>query len=543
MEQPSVNAVIESSSSTPESSDGEDVSMTQSPKSQVSTLKPAANFACGTCGERVATILALEAHELQHKPDPCACTICERADKPCNCVICKRTSTSALALVDEKVLDCVVSDEPGEIALLADEVGDIGLDVVEGSLVESCDLVMALESQGDIDLSIDRGVPAHGTDSRDEQPLLELEREVDGEHTRDLTPTCTPSTPRHSLDDPTCLFEVAINLTEGCSITNLQLDLTPMECDSIPCDLNVLEQHSALDAHASYEHMCPSQPDVPLDLSNLPSQDHNMSPPEPPNDQAMVLDIDMSREQADNPLECDPCVPGLEPDITSSSPENDTLVSATSTPVQARSPQVCTSELEPPVESNDPSTRNLVPSPTPSEHGSVRPPSITQDDHSHSRSRPLSPSTSEGSAGYFSDADRSSTPSSPLSDHSIVFVSADSIPEYVRENRAYLVATSAPSRPSSTTSSCVPLPSVVTSSDSLPLQQGAEVPPGDTPSTNGQSPLYCRVCLRDPCDDVTATMCGHIFCNRCIIDAVMARSACPVCTAPTLLYCLFRLDV
>ncbi|KIK41682.1 hypothetical protein CY34DRAFT_85020 [Suillus luteus UH-Slu-Lm8-n1] len=254
----------------------------------------------------------------------------------------------------------------------------------------------------------------------------------------------------------------------------------------------------------------------------------------------------MSREQADNPLGCDPCVPGLEPDITSSSPENDTLVSATSTPVQARSPQVCISELEPPAESSDPSTRNLAPSPTPSEHGSVRPPSITQDDHSHSGSRPLSPSTSEGSAGYFSDADRSSTPSSPLSDHSIVFVSADSIPEYVRENRAYLVATSAPSH-SSTTSSCVHLPSVVTSSDSLPLEQDqddrADVPPGDTPSTNGQSPLYCRVCLRDPCDDVTATMCGHIFCNRCIIEAVMARSACPVCTAPTLLYCLFRLDV
>ncbi|KIK41681.1 hypothetical protein CY34DRAFT_194361 [Suillus luteus UH-Slu-Lm8-n1] len=242
VEKPSVNAVIDSSSSAPESSDGEDVSMTQSPKAQAATPKPAANFACGTCGEHVATILALEAHELQHKPDPCACTICERADKPCSCVICKRTNTSTSALVDEKVLDCVVSDEPEETVLLADSVGDVGLDVVEDSLVGSCDLVMTLESQGATDLSIDHSVPAHGMDSQDEQPLLELEREVDGERSHDLTPTYTPSTPRHSLDDPTCLSEVVINLTEGCSITNLQVDIAPMECDSIPCDLNVLEQ-------------------------------------------------------------------------------------------------------------------------------------------------------------------------------------------------------------------------------------------------------------------------------------------------------------
>lgn len=561
VKQPSVNLILDSLSTRafePESSDGEEVLMTRSPKA---TPKSAANFACGTCGERVATILALEAHELQHRPDTCACTICERADRPCNCIICKRTSTLTV-LVDEKVLDCVVSDEPEETVLSADSLGAIEPNVVEDSLVGSCDLVMTLESQGATDPSVDRSIPVHGMDSQDEQPLPEPEREVYGEYCHDLTPTCTPITPHHkhnSLDDPTCLSEVAMNLTEECSITNLQLDFAPMECDTIPCDLNVLEQHSALDAHVIvqgstvFEHMCPSQPDVPLDLTDSPSQDHNMSPPEPSNDQPIVLDMDMSHEQVDNPLECDPCVPGVEPDITSSShsaesPVNGILVSATLTPAQVRSPQVCTSELEPPAESGDPSTRNFVPSPTPSEHGSLRPPSITQDDHSHSGSHPLlSPSTSEGSAGYFSDADRSSTPSSPLSDHSIVFVSADSIPEYIRENRAYLVATSAPSPPSSATSSCVHLPSVVTSSDSLPLQQDhndrAEVPPADFHSTNGQSPLHCRVCLRDPCDDVTATMCGHIFCNRCIIDAVMARSACPVCTAPTLLYCLFRLDV
>ncbi|KAG1868463.1 hypothetical protein F4604DRAFT_911311 [Suillus subluteus] len=566
VEQPNVN-VLDALSTRESTPDGEDVLMTQPPKVQVTAPKSVANFACGTCGEPFATILAMDAHESQHRPDTCACPICERADRPCNCIICKRTSTLT-GLVNEEPLDRVMSGESEETTLSADSLGGIEPKAVEDSLVGSCDLVMTPESQGVTDPSVDCSVPAHDMDSRDKQPLPEPEREVYGEYSHDLTPAHAPLPPRHkhnNLDDPTCLSEVTMNLSEECSITNLQLGFAPMECDTIPCDLNVLEQHSALNAHAIvqdpivYELMRPSQPDVSLDLTNSQSQDHDMSLPEASDEQPIVLDMDMSHEQVDNPPECDPCIPGLEPDLTSSShstdsPADGTLVLATSIPVPIRSPQfigspqVCTSDFEPPAELGDPFTRNLVPSPTPSEHGSFRPPSITQDDHSHSGSRPLlSPLTSEGSAGYFSDADRSSTPSSPLSDHSVVFVSADSIPEYVRENRAYLVATSAPSRPSSATSSCVHLPSVVTSSDSLPLQQDqndrAEVPPADLPSTNGQSHLYCRVCLRDPCDDLTATMCGHVFCNRCIIDAVMARSACPVCTAPTLLYCLFRLDI
>jgi len=32
--------------------------------------------------------------------------------------------------------------------------------------------------------------------------------------------------------------------------------------------------------------------------------------------------------------------------------------------------------------------------------------------------------------------------------------------------------------------------------------------------TKAMSPLHCRVCLADSCDDITASMCGHIFCNR-----------------------------
>ena len=77
--------------------------------------------------------------------------------------------------------------------------------------------------------------------------------------------------------------------------------------------------------------------------------------------------------------------------------------------------------------------------------------------------------------------------------------------------------------------------------------------------------LHCRICPKDFCDDLTATMCGHLFCNRCvelidkcvivfnanllfvvhscITEAIVATPRCPVCSAPTLLYCLFRLDL
>ncbi|KAI5120705.1 hypothetical protein M0805_007667 [Coniferiporia weirii] len=55
--------------------------------------------------------------------------------------------------------------------------------------------------------------------------------------------------------------------------------------------------------------------------------------------------------------------------------------------------------------------------------------------------------------------------------------------------------------------------------------------------------MHCRLCYDDPCRDATATFCGHIFCYDCIAQEVMAKSKCPVCNAPTLLYCLFRLDL
>ncbi|KAH9948002.1 hypothetical protein B0H21DRAFT_286781 [Amylocystis lapponica] len=46
---------------------------------------------------------------------------------------------------------------------------------------------------------------------------------------------------------------------------------------------------------------------------------------------------------------------------------------------------------------------------------------------------------------------------------------------------------------------------------------------------------HCRVCQRDPCVQPTATMCGHIFCNSCIIRELSDNMQCPVCKKTMLL--------
>ncbi|KIJ61395.1 hypothetical protein HYDPIDRAFT_115850 [Hydnomerulius pinastri MD-312] len=131
-----------------------------------------------------------------------------------------------------------------------------------------------------------------------------------------------------------------------------------------------------------------------------------------------------------------------------------------------------------------------------------------------------------------------SPPSSPsCSSQSTVFISADGIPEYVRENRAYLVATSATS-PSSDRS-----PVLLPSSSSLESLELPQEPPNDTAQFADSAksttrtvshPLHCMICQRDPCKGMTATTCGHIFCKNCITQAVAAKSECPVCESATL---------
>ncbi|KAF8838954.1 hypothetical protein BDN67DRAFT_825710 [Paxillus ammoniavirescens] len=140
-----------------------------------------------------------------------------------------------------------------------------------------------------------------------------------------------------------------------------------------------------------------------------------------------------------------------------------------------------------------------------------------------SETRPAPPRSSARTESFYN----LSAPSSPLSpSESIVHVSAEGIPEHVRENRAYLVATSAAPDPP-----C----------DSR-LDTTTTTAAGPSTSTITQR-LHCRICRRDPCEEMTATICGHIFCKRCITQAVVAKSECPVCKSATLLYCLFKLDL
>ncbi|KAH7928801.1 hypothetical protein BV22DRAFT_1030378 [Leucogyrophana mollusca] len=188
--------------------------------------------------------------------------------------------------------------------------------------------------------------------------------------------------------------------------------------------------------------------------------------------------------------------------------------------------------------------RLSLPSPTPSEQGSTDgpvplAPDAQGPDNVDRVQSPLSSQESDDEYFYVSP------PTSPLSSSdSEVLVSAEAIPRYVRDNRAYLVATSARTRsPSrSATSSPILLSSVCSSIASLRApEREAEV------TTQPSSPaptlrFHCRICHKDPCDDLTVTTCGHLFCYRCITTEVMAKSACPVCQKPTLLYCLFHVD-
>ena len=149
-----------------------------------------------------------------------------------------------------------------------------------------------------------------------------------------------------------------------------------------------------------------------------------------------------------------------------------------------------------------------------------------------------------------------------------MFLSADGIPDYIRENRAVLVATSGGSPSSGRTPLRLPSSSSLESLNMIgPLTREALVPTSTEDATAARGSvtfrLHCRICLRDPCEDMTATICGHLFCKRCvdafvarccvyqwrlffrrcITQAVVAKSECPVCESATLLYCLFKLDL
>ncbi|KAI6104340.1 hypothetical protein F5141DRAFT_1129114 [Pisolithus sp. B1] len=68
--------------------------------------------------------------------------------------------------------------------------------------------------------------------------------------------------------------------------------------------------------------------------------------------------------------------------------------------------------------------------------------------------------------------------------------------------------------------------------------------PTNRKTFRSSAPSYhCRICLKDCCDEPTTTACGHLFCYECISNSIMDDPHCPECNAPTLLHCLFRMDL
>ncbi|KIJ63213.1 hypothetical protein HYDPIDRAFT_41465 [Hydnomerulius pinastri MD-312] len=184
---------------------------------------------------------------------------------------------------------------------------------------------------------------------------------------------------------------------------------------------------------------------------------------------------------------------------------------------------------------NDESTEDkyysTTPSPTPSEHGS------DGSRYQLLEARPASLHSSVLSESF----DDPSVQSSPLSSsRSVACVSINDISEHVKVHPADRSHMS----PSSTPRLGLPPSS---SLESLEQRRGASndvVPQVDVTMPQAAAHrLHCRICQRDPCEDMTATICGHIFCKKCITQAVVAKSECPVCKSATLLYCLFKLDL
>ncbi|KAI0351474.1 hypothetical protein OH77DRAFT_1429529 [Trametes cingulata] len=58
-------------------------------------------------------------------------------------------------------------------------------------------------------------------------------------------------------------------------------------------------------------------------------------------------------------------------------------------------------------------------------------------------------------------------------------------------------------------------------------------------TANDDAPMsthwHCRSCLSDPCVKPVATVCGHIFCHRCIVRELESHGSCPVCQETYLL--------
>ncbi|KIK70264.1 hypothetical protein GYMLUDRAFT_80218 [Collybiopsis luxurians FD-317 M1] len=88
-----------------------------------------------------------------------------------------------------------------------------------------------------------------------------------------------------------------------------------------------------------------------------------------------------------------------------------------------------------------------------------------------------------------------------------------------------------------------PTPTLSTSVTSTSTDRSITEPSLSPATTVASWGFHCRLCMQDPCTDCTATICGHLFCEKCITESVISSSKCPVCDNALLLYCLFKLDL
>ncbi|KIJ61397.1 hypothetical protein HYDPIDRAFT_42622 [Hydnomerulius pinastri MD-312] len=525
----------------------------------------------------------------------CECTVCERAGQPCSCTICKRrlASPSTSAYGDIQPDDAqddgqsTVSDGAEMQNCPADD-----LQVTYHCL--SCSLVFDTDDdlQGHVCTSRRTIFRPHCSFCYTQfDSESSLEQHMDNSRlsfscSLCQTPCCSDDMlQEHVLTHPTCLRceNSFIDDLDLCKHVELAHPVVVCwDCEGAVVDQGSLELHYAdspehpscsfcgvgmrnsedMAEHLNAQHATESvlnEIEGSIDGheqtagGQVTSNDESASPEEP-----------LPEDVRDGPADSDHFPPMLaneasptneefhKPPSSPVSIEQSLSLTPPSTPTRSRHEGDTTSPSGT-AHGDDPSEfasrRFASPSPTPSEHGSDGVRSRLHAQHSEpditglSETRPASPQASTLMESFY----EFSAPSSPSSSgQSVVFISADGIPDYVRENRAYLVATSAAS-PSPGRS-----PILLPSSSSLESLELLQEPPNDTVQSVDSAGSttstvtyrhHCRICQRDPCEDMTATICGHIFCKKCVTQAVVAKSECPVCHSATLLYCLFKLDL
>ncbi|THH13233.1 hypothetical protein EW146_g6959 [Bondarzewia mesenterica] len=173
--------------------------------------------------------------------------------------------------------------------------------------------------------------------------------------------------------------------------------------------------------------------------------------------------------------------------------------------------------------------------------------------HTPTQSHPLSPSEPSSSRSRLSIAE---TPSGDLSNFNLLNGSASGSPTNAKEGgwrqreikrmetllgearEMDVFSTSSPSPPAvpSTPLAIISPFMRAVSSTTQPLRSSSS-------NATTRSQFYCRSCTLDPCEEITATACGHLFCNRCIVKEVRENARCPICNAAILLFALLKLDL